>query len=245
VNGARAVALALACLLLVGCGGDAEEPTAAPATTDAPRERPCLDDREGVSTAFVMWSAGEAGAERPQLSETLDVFARPRSPADTTELFSVFSAPAPPPTEIPEGKRVEDVRPGSVVPERSRLLLTDLGSEGASLYAAPTDNGWVCVVLGPGGGGGCTPQLSAGIQVYMVEHGCAAKKPPAVYGLAANDVDEIRISVGPRQQDAVVAENGFFAELPLGTSADDLDAIVVLRADGRSERIPLPRPQPR
>jgi hypothetical protein len=61
-----------------------------------------------------------------------------------------------------------------------------------------------------------------------------------VYGLAANDVDAIRVDVGSSEHEAVVGANGFFVELPAGTSADEVDAVVVVRDHGTAERVRMP-----
>jgi hypothetical protein len=108
----------------------------------------------------------------------------------------------------------KDLHPGAVSSDESRLLLSGLGRRDESLYAAPTVNGWVCVALGPHGGGGCAPELTNGIQFQMLTADCGTKEPTVAYGLVANDVESVRLDMGSTEQEAVVGANGFFAELP-------------------------------
>jgi hypothetical protein len=110
-----------------------------------------------------------------------------------------------------------DANPGSLASSKSRLLLSGLGSRGASLYAIPTSKGAVCTVFnGTYGSAGCfdrfTDDAPVSVDVRDVDQ-VGGGLPAIVDGLAPSNVKAIDVTVDGRRHAATLANNAFFYEL--------------------------------
>lgn len=134
-----------------------------------------------------------------------------------------------------------DVQPGSLVEVKSRRLLTNLGSQGVSIYAVPTSKGNVCTVFSAVyGSAGCFAQFTSETPVsYDVRDvdQVGAGLPAIVDGLAPDNVVSVDVTADGSTHSATLANNAFFYELP--SPAAWPQAITVNYRDGSSRTISI------
>lgn len=171
------------------------------------------------------------------LGASLSVFQRARAAADILPpaVATDFEA-------MHGGAPRAEVDPGAPLLDQSRLLLSDVGDWGGSLYAVPTTNGQVCEVM-TGANDGCLDagSLAAhdGVDWSLVVRGRVGVDPVKSWGIVSNDVTGITVvdDKGGRTP-ATLSDNAYFAELPRG----DLKAVSleVRYRNGSTAVIPLP-----
>jgi hypothetical protein len=118
---------------------------------------------------------------------------------------------------------------GSADADAIRLLGSNIGGGGLSLYAALRSNGGACNALAAAKGGvgtTCTDTLQDGISI-------AASDADGwlVYGFAADGVVAVDVVVGGKPQPAVMLANGYAFDLGAADLAE-ATALVVHHADG-------------
>lgn len=134
---------------------------------------------------------------------------------------------------------VDELRPGQLVLERSRLLLADLDARGADLYAFPSEKGRICYAL-TAGPQGCVGRFSVEQPVSwsVFDHdGLGAGRPTAVFELTPNNIKGVDVGVGGTTRAARMANNAYFLEMSDGTALPD--RLIVRFANGRSTTIDL------
>lgn len=107
-------------------------------------------------------------------------------------------------------------------------------------YVFPTDRGSACYVL-TGGPSGCSSEFPGKfpVGVNVFDRDGDGPEPPAVVGLAPDDVAGVQVETGRSATQAKLANNTYFYQAPRGTPAYP-DAVVVTFADGRTTRIDVP-----
>ena len=133
----------------------------------------------------------------------------------------------------------EKLRPGQLVLERSRLLLADLDTRGADLYAFRSEKGRVCYALTTGPQGCIAPfNIDQPVSWSLFDHdGFGAGRPTAVFGLTPNNVTGVEVGVGGSTRAARLANNAYFLEIGDGTALPD--RLIVRFTNGRSTTIDL------
>lgn len=138
------------------------------------------------------------------------------------------------PAEVPD-----ELLPGHVDEQDAHLLLSDLGSSGASLYAMPTSKGQVCWVI-TNGPASCVDafdaDMPAGWAVYDID-GVGVGQPAAVTGLVPDEVETVGVVVNGISRNATVANNGFYYESE--KTSDVPQALELSFSDGSSRMIEL------
>lgn len=224
-----ALAVVLCALILVACGAERDDrPAEAQPTTDSAQV-----------TRYEAWGADMAEPELDgpvTLAQELAVFSRRRRPED------VF------PTTVVNADMgsVE----GREVAGQSRLLIPgvateeidELGPQRLSLYAVPTDRGWVCTYVvyedlgdfADGMTGACEPGLVHGFGLEL--HGVGPSY--RLYGVVEDGIERVSIRVGDRLLPARVGSNGiYFAAQATDVCPVDIEHLVVERSDGIQEEI--------
>jgi hypothetical protein len=133
------------------------------------------------------------------------------------------------------------LQPGALATSSSRLLLSDLGTRGASLYAFRTTKGQVCTVFtSTYGSAGCferfTPEAPISWDIRDVDQ-VGSGLPAVVDGMVPNDVSSIAVVVGGVSYPAQMNNNAFFYELP--TAAAWPTAINVSYTNGATQSIAI------
>jgi hypothetical protein len=226
-------------LTAAGCGtskqtaGSDDSPT-----NTAAQKSPPADEQRGFA-----WSRSMAGDELPSTDELplvkqLAVFETQVEPTD---------ALPQPPIEDPfsDDDLPEKYRPGRVLSSQSRHLLSEEEPRRLSLFAAPSEKGWVCAYLiDPkdelsGVSGECIHGLLSE-RVFFWMSGTESRYE--VYGLAANDVRRVLVVAKGERHPAVVGRNGFLFEArPTDICPTDIDYLVV-EGKGWTHKITLAEP---
>ena len=175
------------------------------------------------------------------LTDELAVFSRPRRPADMFPLIAINHG-----SDSAEGRELGG---------QSRLLLggvstediDELGPQRLSLYAVPTDRGWVCAYivyddLGElGVGGACEHGLVEGFGLELHGEGPLYR----LYGLVENGIERAWVQVRNRLLPARVGGNGIYFEAnATEVCPTEIEAVVVERADGEEKSVPWGRLAP-
>jgi hypothetical protein len=180
--------------------------------------------------------------QRPQVTGQLAVLRSPRRPADeppavARALFAHLGTPPGTDMQLATAGRLAGTGPGAVDLGRARRLLAGLGRRSSQLFAAPTERGWACLVLAPEEVTHCLPAFADGLAWLSLEQ---TQTRTLAVGLVPDGVREVELAVGGAVHRARLARNGFFDELP-GTTASEIDALLVTTSDGKRFRLPLDR----
>jgi hypothetical protein len=135
----------------------------------------------------------------------------------------------------PSGSQVaSSLATGSVDASQAHLLLADVGSIGASIYAATTSSGQVCIfdTLGPSG---CTNEFDDSAPVAWVGTTSSKGALTQIAGLVPDSVQGVTVDEGSSSQSAILRNNAFYVEPAASPSA-----IVVAYKDGTSQSVALP-----
>jgi hypothetical protein len=226
------VGLLLCVLLLAGCGAEGEAPQAESGAEPTTSESLVELGAWGVDMA-----EPEIGGDGVSLADELAVFSRPGRAED----------------EYPG--LAADLRSDSVeggeLPARSRLLLRgvakesfdDIGEQRLSLYAVPTENGWVCAYVlyedlgdfADGTAGACEPGLVRGFGLELQGAGSFYR----LYGVVEDGIERVSFRVGDRLLPARVGSNGiYFHARTTDVCPVDIEHVVVERADGSKTEVP-------
>jgi hypothetical protein len=195
------------------------------------------------SSSFLISSS--ADSPHPQIPSLLAVSAGPASAADSLSPNEARRSGFLISDDFPELEGVPKVpeyvsKPGRIELDRARRLLPEISPRGASLFAVPTSNGWVCYGLVPGFPSHCERHLDHGLALAIDDHDGAGGVPISLFGLAADSVRRMRVDVGGSILPAKLERNGFALTLPdAKTEAREIRAIIVMRQEGRRERLPL------
>jgi len=204
-----------------------------------------------LAVAAVAWAHRTATTNSPQvgpttgssrhLSERLHAFARPQVASD--RLSPPLAAEARGLTDGAD-EVDESLRPGTLLLDRSRLLLANLGVRKKAFFGFPTSKGKVCILI-TGGPAGCAEDLDPGSVSWgeFDPDRLVDGVPMAVYGLAADDVVRVEVVAGGERHLARLANNAFFYE-PADPAAPAPEGLVVTRADGSETTISIPPPPP-
>ena len=124
------------------------------------------------------------------------------------------------------------------------MLLPAAGKQHVNVYAYAKDGKVCLVVSGQGGIGHCVEHLREADGHLSAALGVVDSEP-FVFGLAADDVAGVTVSVAGRDYVATLANNAFFAALPSQQIASHPITVTARLADGstRVEHLPgLPVP---
>jgi hypothetical protein len=225
------VAFLICVLSAAGCGAESNKPQAESVAATTSSKSLVELGAWGVDMA-------EPELDGPvNLASELAVFSQPRMPQDTF------------PTEV---VRLEgDTAEGRELAGESRLLIAgvakervdELGEEVLSLYAVPTDRGWVCAYVAyedlgdfaDGAAGGCEPGLVHGFGLELHGDGPFYR----LYGVVDDGIKRVSLRVGDRLLPAHVGSNGlYFDARTTDVCPVDIEHLVVERADGRTTEVP-------
>jgi hypothetical protein len=221
------LALALSSGLIVGCGATNRD---ASGGAGGASSSTALDDSSSTD-------ATDGSRSVPAVDE-MGVFSRPGAESDVLPKEFAFRLK---PTDCTEWHRSRLGCMGEAVADRSRLLLSGVGSRAASLYAWPTTDGWVCFAWDEGEGG-CTPHFEGSRASFLGidpdEPGVGA--PGSVVGLIPDDVVAVDVAVRGASHPATLGRNSFFYELPDGDcTVTAIDSLTITYRDGTSDTRPL------
>jgi hypothetical protein len=223
------LALALSSGLILGCG-----------TTNTGTS----GEAGGASTSTALdgsspTEATDGSQSVPAVNE-MGVFSRPGVESDVLPKEFAFRLE---PTPCTEWHRSHFGCQGEAVADRSRLLLSGVGSRASDLYAWPTTNGWVCFAWeAGGGGGGCTPhfETSRASLVGVDPDGPGGGAPGSLVGLIPDDVVAVDITLRGTSHPATLGKNSLFYELPDGDcTVTAIDSLTITYRDGTSDTRPL------
>jgi hypothetical protein len=195
----------------------------------------------GFSGSFLFFASD---AEKRPIKELYSAFARARNDADRRagDFAAHWGAldfgpddddEREPPPGIPEDEWRASL-PGEVIKDEGRLLLEGLGGDADMLYAAPTANDHICHALLPNGGGGCGAPGPDGLDLSV----SYTPGSLVVCGLVGDEIDSVDIVLDGTTYAARMGENAFghrFVE----TKPSTLEAVVLHRRDGTTNRIPI------
>ena len=179
--------------------------------------------------------------EVPPVAE-MSVFKRTRTSADVLPKQLLYLLePLPCPDEVRDLGRCPYPAP---IGGESRLLLSDLGVRGETMYGWPTDDGAVCLSLSDRGGAICMrewlPRIRAeysGSDPPEIDGGGA---PGAIKGLVPDDVVAVDVIVLGMRRPATLGNNAYFYELPdVSCGLSTFDALVVTLRDGTVQSVPV------
>ena len=132
--------------------------------------------------------------------------------------------------------------PGKVLLDQGQVLLSNLGPDGRTIYAYPTDNGHVCYVM-TDLGEGCMQAFLVG-EPATVSGGSAydppQSGPPAeLAGFTQDNVTGVQVVVNGTPHDAVFGNDAWYYRFPdnqtPGTAAT---ALIVTLKDGSTVTVP-------
>jgi hypothetical protein len=226
------VAMLLSVLALAGCGAESADRQAhSDATVD-----PVAD---ASFSEFDSWGVAMAepelkDARRVSLAGELSAFSRPRRPSDEFLAEGVDLGP--------------DSAEGRDLPGNSRLLLArvaeehldELGAQSLSLYAVPTDRGWVCAYVvyddlqELAEGAACEHGFVDGLALELQGYGRSYR----LYGVVEDGVTRAWVRIGDRRIPVRVGGNGFFFEAKTTEVCPvEIEAIVVERHGETTEAL--------
>ena len=126
-------------------------------------------------------------------------------------------------------------RSGTPLASQARDLITNAGQGNDTLSAFPTSTGMVCYEINASGTCGRV-DTSTGITFGILGGGAGGTR---VFGVAANKVVKVQVQVSGTLYDAVLNDNGFYFQLPAGTSEHQLQVIATWN-DGTTHSVPGP-----
>lgn len=171
----------------------------------------------GLVSSHTTGAAASSGVENPALDNAVGqfgAFSDPRRPSDAVPariangVASINASQAAVSNDLYEG--VENV-------ERSRLLLSHLGTMGLSIFAYPTSKGRVCFTTSIGGGG-CITRSEPNGWTEIVPPRVSSGSPIIVAGIVPSSVTAVTVTIGGRGEAAQLGRNGFFYEHPYDSS---------------------------
>ena len=165
--------------------------------------------------------------------EAMSVFEKPSTEEIPTTIIDDLKAIL---ANAPEG--APDV-PGPVIIERARVLLSDVGPEHHSIYAAPTADGEVCEDF-TGIMSGCFKgfQVDQPITIDGVGRYPGDSLPSELGGLAKDEVARVDVEVNGESHEATLGANAWYFEVPDDASFEDVTAFDVTLRDGSTLKIP-------
>lgn len=128
-----------------------------------------------------------------------------------------------------------DLYEGQQLPAQSRLLLSNLGAKGLSIFSYATSKGRVCFVSTAGGGGCVTAADPVGWMELLRPQLTGANV--AVLGIVPNKAVSVKVIVAGSARPALLGNNAFFYSVAQGETPEQL---VIGFRDGSSQRIALP-----
>jgi hypothetical protein len=136
--------------------------------------------------------------------------------------------------ESPGSQVASSLRTGTVDASQAHLLLADVGSLGASIYAATTNSGQVCIfdTLGPSG---CINEFNESTPVAWVGTTSSNGALSQIAGLVPDNVQGVTIDEGSSAQPATLRNNAFYVE-----PATSPSSIVLAYKGGTSQSVALP-----
>lgn len=128
--------------------------------------------------------------------------------------------------------------------KETRLLGTNLGVNRAAMYAFPTGDGSVCVVVSEKTTvSTCAPGEGNGVE--GVEGGVAwgiysgLETPVTVYGLASDSVTAVQVQVDGRFYDVSLENNGIFWQADPSVTRESIKALRIHESDGSDVLVDL------
>lgn len=138
----------------------------------------------------------------------------------------------------PPGPRVPAaLATGSVDSSKGHLLLSDVGAEQVSVYAATTDTGEVCL-FDTSGPAGCIDTFDAATPIAWVGSMTPGGAYAHIVGLVPDQASGVVVVEGGTQQQATLRNDAFFIE-----PTSNPTAMLVTYANGAVESVPLPSVQ--
>jgi hypothetical protein len=134
----------------------------------------------------------------------------------------------------------EELRPGSLLPASSRMLMNDIGPQAADVYALRTSKGQVCLVV-TDGPQTCVTAFEEGIPVswsIFDYDGLHKGSPTSVVGLTTDKVAGVEVTGTDGLTRARMVENVYYAQLRDGSSLPT--ALSVTLTTGEKLRVQLP-----
>ncbi len=125
---------------------------------------------------------------------------------------------------------------GQELANRSRLLISNVGTSGATIYAYPTSKGRVCFINTIAGGGCVTHTDPFAWGETPTDDG----KTVMVYGIAPNSVRSVSVIAGGMSVAATLQRNAFYFEQSVSRPAPS--AIIATFENGSTQRFGLPDP---
>ena len=125
--------------------------------------------------------------------------------------------------------------PGSPALERANTLLAGVGRERDSLNAFPTSQGMVCFEIKAAGTCGRLDTETGLTWAILSTH-----RSTRIYGVAADSVQRVEVTVNGVAHPAVLRNNGYFYELEAGIPESAIDAIVAAWSDGSTRHLDMP-----
>jgi hypothetical protein len=138
---------------------------------------------------------------------------------------------SPPPADVAAG-----LGSGSADSNAARLLGSNVGGSGLSLYGAARSNGGACNALSSAKGGvgtQCVDNLPASGISLEASDATGWK----LYGFAANNVVAVDVVLGGKAQPATMLPNAYVADLG-AADLSDAKALIVHYADGTTGTVP-------
>jgi hypothetical protein len=127
---------------------------------------------------------------------------------------------------------------GTIDTSQAHLLLNDVGSSGASVYAVATSQSDVCIFV-TSGNATCGSQFNDRAPVVWVgSHSAATGAVSEIAGMAPDRVRSIALDEGSTSQRATLSNNAFYVE----PNAYPV-AIVITYDDGTTQTLTLPSQQ--
>jgi hypothetical protein len=134
----------------------------------------------------------------------------------------------------------EELLPGAEATGSLRALLTDLGSEGRSIWALVTAKGKVCAGL-TNYSAGCIGKFTSPLEHVSYTYGRPfAGEAVIVWGLAPDDVTKVEVLVDGSPYEAQLGRNAFFYSLAsTELDANSIGGLIVTLEDKSSIEIPF------
>jgi hypothetical protein len=229
---------AITLAVVVGCGSGERRSSEAPAQ----------DPSTSVSSTDTLGSTETTDSASPETDDAsvravkaMSVFSRPRTEVDVLpkELSYRLRGGT---YSCTDWHREHGGCLGDPIADESRLLLSGLGVGNVSLYAWPTENGWVCWAWGDGGGG-CAPHFTQERRVVFMgidpDQECIGY-PGTLLGVVPDDVVSAEVEVRGVRHPAIVESNAVFYELPDASfPMRAFDSLTATFSDGSTATDPI------
>jgi hypothetical protein len=166
-----------------------------------------------------------------------------------TGLGGMWSSPAPPTkhsADVQDMARSSTNEPpgityrgGKALTGKARDLLTGLGKADDTITAYPTSTGAVCYMIL--GAGSCAnletwPWNTVGFTYSVFSTRADGVR---VFGIAADKVASISVSIGDVSYPALLQNNAFYYQLPQSVDENDIQEIVATWSDGSTHSVPV------